>query len=120
MKLFDLEGRVAIVTGGNAGIGLGLAEGLAQAGAKVMICGRRAEANSAAVARLKATGAEIASIEVDVTSHDDLHRLFNMTRKALGPVDPSGVAARVIPARGLAGRNEHQLKPGRELLPVGV
>jgi len=87
MKLFDLEGRVAIVTGGNAGIGLGLAEGLAQAGAKVMICGRRAEANSAAVARLKATGAEIASIEVDVTSHDDLHRLFNMTRKALGPVD---------------------------------
>ncbi|MEK9892965.1 MAG: SDR family oxidoreductase [Pseudomonadales bacterium] len=87
MKLFDLEGRVAIVTGGNAGIGLGLAEGLAQAGAKVMICGRRAEANSVAVERLEATGAEIASLEVDVTSHDDLHRLFNMTRKALGPVD---------------------------------
>ena len=46
MKFFDLSGRVAIVTGGNAGIGLGIATGLAQAGAAIVIAGRRSEKNS--------------------------------------------------------------------------
>ena len=42
MELFDLSGRVAIVTGGNGGIGLGMARGLARAGAKVVVAGRNA------------------------------------------------------------------------------
>jgi 2-deoxy-D-gluconate 3-dehydrogenase len=52
MKLFDLSGRVAIVTGGNGGIGLGMAKGLADAGARVAITGRNAEKAEKALAQL--------------------------------------------------------------------
>ncbi|MEQ1883088.1 MAG: SDR family NAD(P)-dependent oxidoreductase, partial [Burkholderiales bacterium] len=48
MKAFDLSGRVAIVTGGNGGIGLGMARGLAAAGAKVVVAGRNAQKSAAA------------------------------------------------------------------------
>ena len=53
-KMFDLTGRVALVTGGNGGIGLGMATGLARAGATVMVAGRNAAKNEAAVAGLRA------------------------------------------------------------------
>ena len=52
MTLFDLTGRTALVTGGNGGIGLGLAQGLAAAGANVMVAGRNPAKNEAAVAAL--------------------------------------------------------------------
>ena len=67
MKLFDLTGRVALVTGGNGGIGLGIATGLAQAGAAVVVAGRQAGKNAAAVKALEALGAKAAAIEVDVS-----------------------------------------------------
>ncbi|MFO1035719.1 MAG: glucose 1-dehydrogenase [Geminicoccaceae bacterium] len=67
MQLFDLKGRAAIVTGGNGGIGFGIARGLARAGASVLVAGRNPAKNERAVAELKALGAEAASIEVDVT-----------------------------------------------------
>src|SRR5690242_1816035 len=57
MQLFDLSGRVAVVTGGNAGIGFAIAQALAQAGAAVVLAGRRAGENAAAAARLAADGA---------------------------------------------------------------
>ena len=56
MKLFDLSGRVAIVTGGNGGIGLGMAKGMAAAGAAVVVAGRDAAKNDAAVKELQALG----------------------------------------------------------------
>nr|MDA8250512.1 SDR family NAD(P)-dependent oxidoreductase [Rhodospirillales bacterium] len=64
--LFDLSGRVAVVTGGNGGIGLGMAEGLAGAGAAVMVVGRNAAKNAAAEARLRALGGAAASVAADV------------------------------------------------------
>jgi 2-deoxy-D-gluconate 3-dehydrogenase len=67
MKLFDLSGKVAIVTGGNGGIGLGMARGLAQAGAAVVVAGRQGGKNAAAVKELQALGARAAAVEVDVT-----------------------------------------------------
>ncbi len=67
MKLFDLEGRVAIVTGGNGGIGLGIATGLAQAGAAIAVVGRSQAKGAQAVAQLQALGVESAFIAADVT-----------------------------------------------------
>ena len=82
MQAFDLKGKVAIVTGGNGGIGLGMARGLAQAGATVVIAGRNA-AKSAAAA--KAIGGE--AIEVDVTSEASLRALVGGTVKRHGRLD---------------------------------
>lgn len=64
---FDLSGKVALITGGNGGIGLGMAEGLAAAGAKVAIWGMKPEKNAEAEARLKAHGGEVLVQQVDVS-----------------------------------------------------
>ena len=66
MGAFDLTGRVALITGGNGGIGLGMARGLAKAGASLVIAGRNARKNAAAVAELSALGAPSQALEVDV------------------------------------------------------
>lgn len=63
---FDLTGKVALVTGGNGGIGLGMAEALAQAGADVVIWGNKPDKNEAAAARLAAHGTRTAVDRVDV------------------------------------------------------
>ena len=67
MNLFDLTGKVALVTGGNGGIGIGMAEGLAQHGATVIIWGTNADKNAAAVEKLGAHGGIIRSDVVDVS-----------------------------------------------------
>jgi len=82
MKAFDLAGRVAVVTGGNGGIGLGMARGLAAAGAKVVVAGRNA-AKSAAAA--KEIGGE--AIQVDVKSEVSLKALIAETVKRHGRLD---------------------------------
>ena len=87
MSAFDLSGRVAVVTGGNAGIGLGIAQGLGEAGARVMICGRRDTANDAAIEILRSAGCDAHSIVIDVTDRDQLSTLFTHTRKILVPVN---------------------------------
>jgi 2-deoxy-D-gluconate 3-dehydrogenase len=68
VNLFDLTGRVAVVTGGNGGIGLGMAKGLAQAGAAVVVAARNAEKSAAAAAALEALGVESAFIALDVAN----------------------------------------------------
>jgi 2-deoxy-D-gluconate 3-dehydrogenase len=65
---FDLQEKVAIVTGGNGGIGLGIARGLAQAGATVVVAGRNSAKSAAAVKDIEAAGGKASSIEVDVAS----------------------------------------------------
>ena len=59
--MFDLTGRVALITGGNGGIGLGMAQGLAACGARIVFTGRRAEKNAAALAALPAGSIAIAA-----------------------------------------------------------
>jgi NAD(P)-dependent dehydrogenase (short-subunit alcohol dehydrogenase family) len=65
-NLFDLSGKVALVTGGNGGIGLGMAEGLAQAGASVVIWGQNPEKNQQAAERLRSHGGEALVQRIDV------------------------------------------------------
>ena len=66
MSLFDLSGRIAIVTGGNGGIGLGMARGLAAAGAAVVVAARNREKSEAAVAELERLGVRSAFVPVDI------------------------------------------------------
>jgi 2-dehydro-3-deoxy-D-gluconate 5-dehydrogenase len=85
--VFDLKGRVAIVTGGNGGIGLGMARGLAGAGASVVVAGRNAEKSQAAVRELGKLGAEALAVTVDVTDEPAVERLVATTRDRFGRVD---------------------------------
>jgi 2-deoxy-D-gluconate 3-dehydrogenase len=87
MKLFDLEGRVAVVTGGNGGIGLGMARGLAQAGAAVVVAGRNAAKSAGAVKELETLGAKAAAIEVDVTSEASCRALVKQAAQRFGRLD---------------------------------
>jgi NAD(P)-dependent dehydrogenase (short-subunit alcohol dehydrogenase family) len=74
MDLFDLDGKVAVVTGGTRGIGLMIARGLLQAGAQVFVSSRKPEAGEAAVAELSALG-EVVSIPADLSSEAECRRL---------------------------------------------
>jgi 2-deoxy-D-gluconate 3-dehydrogenase len=85
--LFDLRGRVAIVTGGNGGIGFGMAEGLAAAGATVVVAARNAEKNAAAVGRLQALGAEAMSVQIDVTQPDACKAMIGTAQRNYGRLD---------------------------------
>ncbi|MGP0068083.1 MAG: SDR family NAD(P)-dependent oxidoreductase [Isosphaeraceae bacterium] len=88
MKLFDLSGKVAIVTGGNGGIGLGIALGLAQAGAKVAILGRNTAKSEAAAVEIRSqTGVETLVVTADVSSADDIERAADETLKRFGRAD---------------------------------
>ena len=87
MSLFDLSGRVAIVTGGNGGIGLGMARGLAQAGATVAIAARNAKKSEAAAAELAKLGAKTTVIAVDVADEASCRKMIDDAKKQLGRVD---------------------------------
>ena len=87
MKLFDLSGRVAVVTGGNGGIGLGMALGMAEAGAAIVVAGRDAAKNQAAVKQIQGAGAKASAIPVDVLKEESCRALVADTIKAHGRLD---------------------------------
>ena len=86
-KLFDLRGKVAIVTGGNGGIGLGMAQGLADAGADIAVVGRNETKSSSAVAELRARGVRAISVAADVTDKAAVAAMVERTVSELGRID---------------------------------
>ena len=87
MSVFDLSGRIAIVTGGNGGIGLGMAEGLAAAGAIVVLAGRNAEKGEAAAQRIAQVGGKAEFAEADVTSETSCRALIDAAAARHGTLD---------------------------------
>ncbi len=86
-QLFDLKGKTALVTGGSRGLGLQMAQALAEAGAKVMLSSRKAEDLMASAAGLKAAGLDVDWIAADCAKETEIRALADETIKRLGHVD---------------------------------
>ena len=99
--LFDLEGRVALITGGNGGIGLGMAEGLASQGCEVAIWGTNPDKNQNALAVLQAYGPKVTAWQCDVGDEAAVRQCFDETLAAHGRIDGCFANA------GVGGRANH-------------
>jgi 2-deoxy-D-gluconate 3-dehydrogenase len=101
MKRFDLTGRVAIVTGGNGGIGLGLARGLAEAGASIAVAARNAAKSAAAVEALESLGTQAAAIEVELRDEASCRAMVARAAERFGRIDilvnNAGINIRKLP-----------------------
>ena len=87
MNPFDLKGRAALVTGGNGGIGLGMARGLARAGAAVAIAGRDEKKNAEAAKELRSLGAQVVGLSVDVRKESSCQSMVSQAAEKLGRLD---------------------------------
>jgi NAD(P)-dependent dehydrogenase (short-subunit alcohol dehydrogenase family) len=89
LEMFDLTGKVAIVTGGNRGIGLGIARGLAKAGATLSLWSRDEARNAEAAEEIESLGASVTTEVCDVAREDDVRRATEATVEKLGRIDAS-------------------------------
>ncbi|MDP9141511.1 MAG: SDR family oxidoreductase [Pseudomonadota bacterium] len=85
--LFDLSGKVTVITGGNSGLGLGFARGIAKQGGSLAIWARNAERNAAAKRELEAYGVKVTTHQVDVSSEQQTIAGYEEVMKAFGRVD---------------------------------
>jgi NAD(P)-dependent dehydrogenase (short-subunit alcohol dehydrogenase family) len=114
----DLSGKVALVTGGNGGIGLGMAEGMAAAGADLVIWGGNPQKNSAAEAKLKGYGRRVLVQRCDVAAEEQVEACFADAVKKMGRVDACFANAGVSQAR--ASFHELETKEWRRVLSVNL
>ncbi|MEJ0034646.1 MAG: SDR family NAD(P)-dependent oxidoreductase [Gammaproteobacteria bacterium] len=96
----DLQGRVAFVTGAASGIGLGIANALALAGARVALAGKRGEKVAAAAAALKKQGARTLAVELDVTDRTACGRCVDRVERELGDASTEQVRPANLAATG--------------------
>lgn len=87
LQLFDLTGKRALVTGSSRGIGFALAEGLAGAGAEILLNGRDGEALGNAAQTLADQGAKVKALAFDVTSPESIEEAIQHTEAKIGPID---------------------------------
>jgi NAD(P)-dependent dehydrogenase (short-subunit alcohol dehydrogenase family) len=118
-KPFDLTGKVALVTGGNSGIGLGMARAIAQAGADVAIWGTNAKKNAAAKSELAGSGRKVVALECDVSDEKAVEAAFAETVSKLGRVDGCFANAGVS-GRGSASFLEMSSEEWRRVLKVNL
>jgi 2-deoxy-D-gluconate 3-dehydrogenase len=101
MNLFDLKGKIAVITGGNGGIGLGMARGIASLGAGIVIAGRSKEKAATALRTLHDMGAEASFVVADVTHKTACQALITATVEKHGRVDilvnNAGTSVRKVP-----------------------
>ncbi|TQM32035.1 SDR family NAD(P)-dependent oxidoreductase [Nocardia bhagyanarayanae] len=115
---FDLGGHVAVVTGGNSGIGLGFARGLARAGADVCIVGRNAERNAAAAAELSEFGGRVLPLVCDVAEEQQIVDTVARAAAELGRIDSCFVNAGV--AQGMTPFLDTDLAEFRRVTSVNL
>ncbi len=100
-KPFDLTGKTALITGGNGGIGFGMAQGLLEAGASVMIWGSRPEKTEKAVSRLKQVSDKVDGMVCDVSDEQAVNAQFAATVERFGPIHAcfanAGVSSKPTP-----------------------
>ncbi|MGZ4779528.1 MAG: 3-oxoacyl-ACP reductase FabG [Thermoanaerobaculia bacterium] len=87
MQLFDLSSRVAVVTGGSRGLGLEMAEGLAEAGASLMLCARREQWLTPAIDAMRARGFRVEGAVCDVSNPREVDEVISTTMQKLGRID---------------------------------
>jgi NAD(P)-dependent dehydrogenase (short-subunit alcohol dehydrogenase family) len=119
-RAFDLTGKVALITGGNSGIGLGMADGLAAAGAAVCIWGTSETKNAAAQERLAKHGGRVLTLTCDVADEAAVDRAFAQTVQTLGRVDTCFVNAGVAGRREVASFLEMTAAEWRRVLSVNL
>jgi NAD(P)-dependent dehydrogenase (short-subunit alcohol dehydrogenase family) len=100
MSMFDLTGKVAVITGGTRGIGLATAEAMAAAGAKVVVSSRKADACDAVASAIKSAGGEATGIACNVSRIDELEALIAGAEDAYGQIDILVCNAAVNPYMG--------------------
>ena len=98
--LFDITGKVAVVTGGSKGIGKAIAEALAAHGAKVVVASRKLDACQAVVDGIKANGGDATAISCNITNREDLEKLVRESEGAYGQIDIMVANAAVNPFMG--------------------
>jgi hypothetical protein len=86
-KMFNLSGKSALITGGNGGIGLGMAEALAKCGADICIWGQNKAKNQAAVEKLRESGQQVTAFQCDVSDEKQVEDCFSRTVETMGKVD---------------------------------
>src|SRR5215467_8225334 len=86
-SLFDLTGRVAIITGGSIGLGRQMAEGLAEMGANLVLCARKAERCQTAAEELQPLGIKAVSCACDVRNQNSIQELVDSTISQFGRID---------------------------------